>query len=219
MVRGKFASHVTNRVMDDARSQLQEAVQVSAGVRLPTDLELVAQILRKDRKATAQFVTLYADQIYGYVQWRLIPRLDLVDDLVQEIFLAAWENLSKFRGDSSLQSWMLGIARHKVENHYRNCLREVQFPECEEDREFEPVDSRGFEETLDRQEAQKQVREILAKLPEPYSFVLLWRYWEKRSLHDIAVAIGKTEKAIERLLARARNQFRKKWNERNVVPR
>jgi hypothetical protein len=44
MVRGKFASQVTNRVMDDTRSQLQEAVQVSAAVRLPTDLELVAQM-------------------------------------------------------------------------------------------------------------------------------------------------------------------------------
>lgn len=129
------------------------------------------------------------------------------------------ENLSKFRGESSLQNWILGIARHKVENHYRNCLREVQLPGDEEDFESQPVDLHGLEESFNRQETQDGVRETMAKLPEPYSVVLLWRYWEKRSLRDIAVETGKTEKAIERLLARARNQFRKKWNERHVVSR
>jgi RNA polymerase sigma-70 factor (ECF subfamily) len=191
----------------------------TANVPRSGELELVAQILRKDRKATAQFVAIGADQVYGYVQWRLIPRLDLVDDLVQEIFLAAWENLSKFRGESSLENWILGIARHKVENHYRNCLREVQLPGDEEDFESQPVDSDGLEDSFNREETENLVRETLARLPEPYSVVLLWRYWEKRSLRDIAVETGKTEKAIERLLARARNQFRKKWNERHVISR
>jgi RNA polymerase sigma-70 factor (ECF subfamily) len=201
--------------MDDV--QPRQSLPPTASVPRPGDLELAAQILRKDRKATAQFVAICADQVYGYVQWRLIPRVDLVDDLVQEIFVAAWENLSKFRGDSSLQNWILGIARHKVESHYRNCLREVQLPSDEGDLESQSVDLDGLEESFNREEIENGVRETLAKLSEPYSVVLLWRYWEKRSLRDIAVETGKTEKAIERLLARARNQFRKKWNERHVV--
>src|SRR5215471_6718417 len=114
------------------------------------DSSLVDEVLRKDRKATAEFVALHTDQVYRYVRRRLIPRMDLVDDLVQEIFLAAWANLSKFRGDSSLQSWVLGIARHKVENHYRNRLREVQFSsEKEEDLEPHPVDARSLGEAFD----------------------------------------------------------------------
>ena len=177
------------------------------------DSSLVAEVLRKDRKATAEFVTLYTDQIYRYVRRRLIPRVDLVDDLVQEIFLAAWTSLSKFRGDSSLQSWIFGIARHKVENHYRNRLRDVQLPDGDEGAELGSEDLPGLEEAFDRQEAENRVREVLAKIPEPYSVVLLWRYWEKRSVREIAEETGKTEKAIERLLARARNQFKKKWTE------
>jgi RNA polymerase sigma-70 factor (ECF subfamily) len=140
--------------------------------------------------------------------------MDLVDDLVQEIFLAAWENLDKFRGDSSLRNWILGIARHKVEDHYRKSLREVQFLDEEESPRSEHVDFLDREEVLDRQVAEKKVQGILASLPEAYSVVLLWRYWEKRSLREIAGQTGKTEKAIERLLARARDQFKKRWNER-----
>src|SRR5499425_1962019 len=96
-----------------------------------SDRDLVADVLRKDRKATAEFVSRYADHVYAYVRRRLIPRTDPVEDLVQEVFLAAWESLDKFRGDSSLRNWLLGIARHKVEDHYRKRLRELQLDEEE----------------------------------------------------------------------------------------
>src|SRR6516225_12094178 len=178
-----------------------------------SDRELVAEILSKDRKATAEFVARYADHVYAYVRRRLIPRADLVDDLVQEVFLAAWENLDKFRGDSSLRSWLLGIARHKVEDHYRKRLRELQFRDEGEDSSEEPASSLDLEETLAKRQAGQRTREILKMLPETYALILLWRYWEKRSLRDIAVQIGRTEKSVERLLARARQQFKKRWNE------
>src|ERR671937_1923108 len=74
--------------------------------------DLVAAILRKDRKATARFVADYTDSLYAYVRHRLAPRGDLVDDVVQEVFLAAIGSLSSFRGTSSLRAWLLGIARH-----------------------------------------------------------------------------------------------------------
>jgi DNA-binding beta-propeller fold protein YncE len=62
------------------------------------DSELVAAVLRKDRKATAEFVTRYADALYRYVRSRLAPRYDQVDDLVQEVFLTAWQSLKQYRG-------------------------------------------------------------------------------------------------------------------------
>ena len=179
-----------------------------------SDAQLVLEVLRKDRKATAEFVNRHADHVYGYVRRRLIPHTEFADDLVQEVFLAAWENLEKFRGESSLRTWLLGIARHKVEDHYRKRLREVQVPGEEESPSSEPVDPHSVEEAIEQQRAEKKTQEILASLPEAYSIVLLWRYWEKRSLSEIAIATGRTEKAVERLLARAREQFKRKWNER-----
>ena len=65
---------------------------------------------------------------------------------------------------------------------------------------------------MDRADLEKKVRSILDQLPEAYSLALIWRYWEKRSAREIAEATGKTEKAIERILARARAQFKRKWN-------
>lgn len=112
---------------------------------------MVAAILRKDRKATARFVTQYADCVYGYVRHRLAPRADLVDDVVQDVFVAALESLSNFRGNSSLRSWVLGIARHKVEAYYRQQLREPE-PLADDGDAGEPAaDVLPLDDLLDRE--------------------------------------------------------------------
>jgi len=178
------------------------------------DMQLVSAVLSKDRKATAEFVALHADGIYAYVHHRLIPRTDLVEDIVQDVFLSAWENLDRFRGASSLRSWLLGIARHKVEDYYRSRLREPEPVESDEDDSSSlPAPTPDFAENLDRQSLEKRVKQVLGSLPEVYGLTLLWRYWEQRSAREIAVETGKTEKAVERLLARAREQFKRRWND------
>src|SRR5918995_6938222 len=91
--------------------------------RQRNELQLVAAVLRKDRKATAEFVSQYADAVYGYVRHRLAPRADLVDDVVQDVFLAALNGLAAFQGQSALRTWVIAIARHKIEDVYRHQLR------------------------------------------------------------------------------------------------
>ena len=195
-------------------SELRTFTSVPENLRQADDATLVNAVLRKDRKATAEFVALHADAVHSYVRQRLIPRGDLVDDLVQEVFLAAWESLSRFRGESSLRSWLLGIARHKVEDYYRARLRDPEaLPDGEEGSAAESLLVEAqLDEFLDRERLHARTRQVLETLPEKYGLVLLWRYWEKRSALEMAEKTGKTEKAIERLLARAREQFRRKWN-------
>jgi len=174
--------------------------------------ELVAAVLRKDRKATAEFVARYADVLYRYVRSRLAPRYDQVDDLVQEVFLTAWQGLKHYRGAGSLQAWVTGIARQKVEDYYRERLRT---PESIEDVDLDPDKSTPVPEIhrlLEQDQLRKNTQRVLTALPEQYRLVLLWRYWEKASAREMALKTSKTEKAIERLLARARAEFRERWN-------
>ena len=174
---------------------------------------LVDAILQRDRKATGEFVALHADAVYRYIRSRLFPRMDLAEDLVQETFLAAWQNLAGFRGDAPLRQWVLGIARHKVEDYYRARLREAIAPDEEDAGEEPPRETESLDVEIDRDRARRKIREVLAELPESYRVALLWRYWEQGSAREIAQATAKTEKAVERLLARAREQFRKRWTD------
>lgn len=176
------------------------------------EMELVAAVLRKDRKATAELVSRYSDPIHGYLRHRLTPKVHLADDLLQEVFLAAWRGLKDFRGQSSLKSSLLGIARHKVEDHYRKRLREPeQMPAEGEDSEPGLIVVPGIDDHLDLETRRRKMQNVLRSLPESYSTVLLWRYWEHRSAAEMAARTGKSVKAIERLLARARAQFKRRW--------
>jgi RNA polymerase sigma-70 factor (ECF subfamily) len=176
------------------------------------DVRLVAEVLRKDRKATGEFVSRYSDCVYSYVRRRMIPRTEVAEDLIQEVFVAAWQSLKNYRGDASLRHWLLGIARHKVDDHYRKRLRTLDWPDSEDESIAEPSVTPTYEEQMDRVLLQKKTRRVLATLPEAYCLVLLWRYQEDRSAREMAQLTGKTEKAIERLLARAREHFKRRWN-------
>jgi len=181
-------------------------------VRRDQDRELVDAILRKDRKAAAEFVQVHSDSLYAYVRSRLAPRSDLVDDIVQDVFVAGLGGLSRFEGQSSLRTWLLGIARHKVEDYYRARLRRLDsLSEAGNDLETVSFANLELDASLDRAKLKERTHRILTELPEQYSVVLLWRYWERRSAKEMAKQTGKTEKAIERLLARARTRFKQLW--------
>lgn len=181
--------------------------------------ELIASVLRKDRKAAARFVAAHIDAVYAYARHRLAPRVDLVDDVVQDVFLSALNGLAAFQGQSSLRTWLIGIARHKIEDVYRQRLR---VPEALDD--LDSVEEESFsaaialDEQIDAERARAKARHVLAQMPERYSLMLLWRYWEHRSARDMAVATGTTEKSVERTLARARARFKELWTAMRIVP-
>ena len=177
-----------------------------------TDLDLAREVLSRDRKATAEFIGRYANPVAKYLRSRLLPRVDLVDDLAQEVFLAAWQSLGNYRGDSPLKSWLLGIAKHKVEDHYRRRMRESLVDLPDEDGIEDPGVNQELRLTGEMQH--RWTWEILSELPEHYGLVLRWRYWEQRNAGEMSELTGRSEKGVERLLYRAREQFRQKWIER-----
>jgi len=176
------------------------------------EAQLVSAVLRKDRKATAEFVSLCSDWIYPFVRYRLLPRMDMVEDLMQEVLISAWKNLPNFRGDAGLHAWVLGIARHKVEEYYRKRIREAELEDDETDVR-EPTAVSSIQERLEAAADRERVHRTLAQLPEVHALALIWKYRDEKSLREMAELTGKTEKAMERLLARARESFRKRWND------
>jgi RNA polymerase sigma-70 factor, ECF subfamily len=175
-----------------------------------SERELVASVIRKDRKAAARLVAGHIDAVYAYARHRLAPRADLVDDVVQDVFLAALNGLPAFHGQSPLRAWLIGIARHKIEDVYRQRLRS---PEALEElvEQQSLADTTTFDEQIDAKRARAKARHVLEQMPERYGLLLLWRYWEQRSTRHMAVAMGTTEKSVERTLARARARFKELW--------
>jgi RNA polymerase sigma-70 factor (ECF subfamily) len=198
----------------DARTPDVTAQPQAAPERAPSGADeraLVAAVLRKDRKAAAQFVAAHIDAVYAYTRHRLTPRADLVDDVVQDVFLAGLNGLAAFQGQSSLRTWLIAIARHKIEDVYRQRLRSVEVDDLDAAEDQSLLETTSLDERIDTARARAKARHVLAQMPERYALILLWRYWEQRSTREMASAIGTTEKSVERTLARARTRFKELW--------
>lgn len=75
-------------------------------------------------------VDQYADYLYRYALLHVRDR-SLAEDAVQETFLAALESYGGFTGQSSLKTWLLGILKHKIVDHYRKTWRQTQLNDAE----------------------------------------------------------------------------------------
>jgi RNA polymerase sigma-70 factor, ECF subfamily len=173
--------------------------------------DLIASVLRNDRKAAARLVAAHIDAVYAYARHRLSPHADLVDDVVQDVFLAALTGLATFEGQSSLRTWLIAIARHKIEDVYRRRLRAALALDLDSTEDQPASTEIPLDEQIDKARAGAKTRRVLGRMPERYALILLWRYWEQRSAREIAAALGTTEKSVERLLARARAKFKDFW--------
>lgn len=75
----------------------------------------------------SDWVDRYGDYLFRYAMLRLRDR-SAAEDLVQETFLAAYKNRSSFSGSSSEATWMVGILKHKIADHFRRQSREAPLP-------------------------------------------------------------------------------------------
>jgi RNA polymerase sigma-70 factor (ECF subfamily) len=179
--------------------------------RTESDWDLAQAVIARDRKASADFVRLHTDAVQHYVWRRLAPRTEAADDLVQEIMLAAWANLRSYTGEAPLAHWIVSVARHKVNDYYRSRLRYSLPEEAPEETGELPDGGEGPELQLDRAQTAARAARVLEELREDYALLLRWRYWDGFSAKEMAAETGRSEKSIERMLARARREFGLKW--------
>jgi RNA polymerase sigma-70 factor, ECF subfamily len=127
-----------------------------------------------------------------------------VDDLVQEALLEAWRGRASFRGDATLLTWVLGIARRRALSRRRSTARREQVLRALRAVDDQPVPP----DVLQDEETVRRVRTALDALEPAYAELLVLRYYESRTVHDIAATLGETEKAVESRLHRAREALR-----------
>jgi len=83
---------------------------------------LLDQVARGNRDAFWGVVRAYSLPLRSYLASQL-HHLDDVDDLAQEVFVAAFHNLGSFQRGENFGAWLRGIARHKLYNHFRSSAR------------------------------------------------------------------------------------------------
>jgi RNA polymerase sigma-70 factor (ECF subfamily) len=153
-------------------------------------------------------VRLYWPRIFRFALASLRDR-DAAQTVAQDCFLKAYRGRERFRGESSLLTWLMQIAVNLVRDHARN--RRLQFwrrapaetpREWLQDGEIDPERRILVKEQVDA------VWSATARLPERQRSVFLLRYVEEMELLEIAAATGLKEGAVKVHLYRALRSVR-----------
>jgi RNA polymerase sigma-70 factor (ECF subfamily) len=147
--------------------------------------------------------------VYGYLFNRCGRIHAVAEDLTQETFLAAAAVVRAGSGASVSPAWLIGVARHKLVDHYRRQARdERRARELELRATTGVVASPGVMDT-----AQELAIEVLEQLRPNQRAALVLHYVDGLPVEEVADVLGKSLHATESLLARGRVAFRRFYGE------
>ena len=143
-------------------------------------------------------------RVYRYLAARCGGDDALAEELTQQTFVEAVRHADRFDGRSDVVTWLCAIARHRLVDHWRRRGRDDR-------RHLRLVDEHRMraDAPWHGSEARDAVESAVAQLPADQRMALLFRYLDGLSVREVAAVIGRSEKATESLLARAREGFRR----------
>ncbi len=162
---------------------------------MDTDLERrFAEILRENE-----------NRIFNMVYWQ-IGNYEDARDLTQDIFLAVYRHLPKFRGEARVSTWIYRIAQNRIRRYLRkHRFRKLLIP-------LETLLGQGNPgPTQDPPTLPPEYQALhhhLQQLPEEYRTVLVLFYFENLSLREIAEVLHVAEGTVKSRLSRARRLLR-----------
>jgi RNA polymerase sigma-70 factor (ECF subfamily) len=171
---------------------------------LEDDTILISRIQAGDREALAILYERYLPSIWRYVYSRLRGNEAASRDVVSETFLAAIQGIGRLDAASThVAGWLSGIARHKLVDHWRRSTPQIgmQDPDLSM-QEADPV------AMMDASDTRQAVGKAMESMDDLERVVLEWKYLEGLTVREMAERLGRTEKATEGILYRARLAFR-----------
>jgi RNA polymerase sigma-70 factor (ECF subfamily) len=177
-----------------------------------TDAELIAAVLKGDAASFEPLVQKYSARLFAMAR-RYARRENEVEDIVQDIWLKTFANLSTFRGDAPFEHWLmrLGIRTcyDSLRRHRRN--RETSFADLTEPEEdwLERFINQPELAGVDAQGARQLVARLLEGLSPSARLAVTLMDIEERSAKEVAKLTGWSVPAVKVRAFRARAEMRK----------
>lgn len=141
------------------------------------------------------------DDVYRYLL-RRTPDVVTAEDLTAETFLAAAAAAKQGKADLNV-AWLIGVARHKLVDHWRRSERD--------ERRLHLLEAAADDDPWDVQLEMMRAQQVLATLGAPHRLALTLRYLDGLPVPEVAEQLARTIHATEALLVRARIAFRSSY--------
>ena len=167
---------------------------------LVTEEELQRALADPERRRSAftTVVRLYSQQIYWQIR-RMVYNHDDTDDLVQNVFIKAWEAIEGFRGEAKVSTWLYRIALYEALNFLKKRRHEEEnvIASSEDGDLLYLLDRLTADEYFDADEAEVRLQKAILSLPAKQQLVLRLRYYDEMPYDQMAALTGTSEGALK----------------------
>ncbi len=184
------------------------------------DEQLVKEAANGDQEAFSQIVKRWERKIFALC-YGILGCEESARDAMQETFILAYKNLSKFRGEAKISSWLHRIAVNQCLTKQRT-LKRLGENSLEEQIEknlamaelsFE-IDRSSPVQNLEREERIRLVRKAVNALPFELKQVVIMKEFEDMTFQEISETLGIPLSTVKSRLYTALKQLRKKLEEK-----
>lgn len=169
-----------------------------------SDLELVEGVKRASEAHFNELYERYFQRVYSFVQSRLRNHCD-AEEVTQETFVTIFKSMGNYRGQSSLLSWMFGIARNLSNNMIRRSQNQRERFESVDKEHFAPkasINQGAPDDVLSLQRYAQVIGSRMSSLPEWQRRVFEMRHLENMSIPEIAKTSCRSNDAVRSSLYR-----------------
>jgi len=170
-----------------------------------TDESILVEAIKNGHELAIEYwFKNYHQQLLNLALQKL-PNRPIAEEVVQETFINCLRSINLFKGDSSLLTYMQSILRHEINDFYRKryakkFIQTIPLSEFLLEHEYK-----------DAHETADMVKLVLKKMAGRSRELLMQKYVDKKRIKELARELGRSEKAIESELFRARKEFRLLW--------
>lgn len=145
------------------------------------DFELIELISKKpdSEKGYRLLITTYKERLYWYIR-RIVKNHEDADDILQNTFIKVFKNIEKFKGNSSLQTWLYKIATNESISYLNN-------PKTQSFDSLDNLQTDTYaDEMPDYDGLSKKLEKAIDSLPDKQKVVFNLRYYDEMPYRDIA---------------------------------
>ncbi|UCC68725.1 MAG: RNA polymerase sigma factor [Armatimonadota bacterium] len=195
-----------------------EAAPTQSIASADVDTDLVRRLRLADQGAYAHFCRRFGPALHGFAASRLSGDHDLAEDIMIQTLASAVRNIGRFNPrKATLLAWLYGIARRQIQAEIRRQKRRKSVPAHAQ----VPIDtinevpSAGdmAADLAARVDAQRKIADLSRFLSDSEMEVLTLHWVDEFSAREIARIVGRSHRAVESLLHRARQKALERWGD------
>lgn len=158
----------------------------------PEDSALIGRALNGDSKAFSQLMQRHLSAVYNYL-YRMTQNHELSEEIAQEAFVKAYQNLKNFDRQRPFKPWILRIASNAAISQLRKQSKLVSLNAMEEEGTWTEAEHQTADDVvvqLERKLSTEEVLQALETLDDKYRQALLLRYQQDLSYEAVAETLG-----------------------------